>query len=100
VGHFTGTDYPIPALREAFRRDLADFLSEDNPRLLKIYNPTQVVGSKQLSEPKQFQTRGVWQRGAALWSVTPVEVTRLVSENCSCSFARQNVLKSTGLLSV
>jgi len=70
----------IPALREAFQTDLADFLREDSPRRLKIYNPAQVVGSKQLSEPKQFQIGGVWQRGAALWSVTPVEVTRLVSE--------------------
>ena len=70
----------IPSLRDAFQADLFDFLSDENPRLLKIYNPSQVVGSKQLSEPKQFQTQGKWQRGAALWGVTPVEVTRIVSE--------------------
>jgi catechol 2,3-dioxygenase-like lactoylglutathione lyase family enzyme len=70
----------IPALREAFHTDLVEFLADDNPRRLKIYNPSQVVGSKQLSEPKQFQTQGKWQRGAALWGVTPVEVTRMVSE--------------------
>lgn len=70
----------IPALRDAFHADLAEFLAGDNPRRLKIYNPSQVVGSKQLSEPKQFQTQGKWQRGAALWGVTPVEVTRIVSE--------------------
>lgn len=70
----------IPALRKAFEEDLTDFLREDNPRKLKIYNPSQVVGSKQVSEPKQFQVRGQWQRGAALWGVTPVEVTRIVSE--------------------
>ena len=71
----------IPALREAFQADLLEFLSPDNPRCLKIYNPSQVVGSKQISEPKQFQTGGQWQRSAALWGVTPVEVTRIVSEN-------------------
>jgi len=70
----------ISALREAFRLDLAEFLSADNPRRLKIYNPSQIFGSKQLSEPKQFQNQGNWQRGAALWGVTPVEVTRMVSE--------------------
>lgn len=70
----------IPALREAFHADLFEFLADDNTRRLKIYNPSQVVGSKQLSEPKQFQTQGKWQRGAALWGVTPVEVTRMVSE--------------------
>lgn len=70
----------IPALRDAFHADLAEFLAGDKPQRLKIYNPSQVVGSKQLSEPKQFQTQGKWQRGAALWGVTPVEVTRIVSE--------------------
>lgn len=70
----------IPALREAFHADLVEFLADVNTRRLKIYNPSQVVGSKQLSEPKQFQTQGKWQRGAALWGVTPVEVTRMVSE--------------------
>ena len=69
----------IPALREAFHADLLEFLSDDNPRRLKIYNPSQVIGSKQLSEPKSYNDGG-WKRGAALWGVTPVEVTRIVSE--------------------
>ncbi len=69
----------IPALREAFHADLVAYLDEDNPRRLKIYNPSQVVGSKQLSEPKSYNDGG-WKRGAALWGVTPVEVTRIVSE--------------------
>jgi len=67
-------------LSDAFREDLVDFLRSDNPRRLKIYNPSQVTGSKQLSEPKSFQDRSGWHRGAALWSITPVEVTRMVSE--------------------
>ena len=41
----------ITALREAILADLTDFLREDNQRRLKIYNPAQVVGSKQVKEP-------------------------------------------------
>lgn len=70
----------IPNLRDAMQADLIDFLREDNPRYLKIYNPAQVVGSKQIKEPSQYKVGAEWKRGAALWSLTPVEVTRLVSE--------------------
>lgn len=70
----------LPALREAFDSDLSDFLSEANPRRLKIYNPAQVIASKQIKEPGQYKVGAEWRRGAALWSVTPVEVTRLVTE--------------------
>lgn len=70
----------LPNLRDAIQADLADFLRDDNPRRLKIYNPAQVIGSKQLKEPSQFKVGNDWKRGAALWSLTPVEVTRLVSE--------------------
>ena len=69
----------ISSLRTALQADLLAFLSADNPRNLKIYNPSQVTGSKQTSEPKSYNDGG-WKRGAALWSVTPVEITRLVSE--------------------
>jgi hypothetical protein len=70
----------LPELRKAFHADLADFLGETNPRRLKIYNPAQVVASKQIKEPGQYKVGTEWRRGAALWSVTSVEVTRLVSE--------------------
>ena len=70
----------LPNLRDALLADLKDFLRDDNPRRLKIYNPAQVMGSKQLKEPSQFKVGNDWRRGAALWSLTPVEVTRLVSE--------------------
>jgi len=70
----------IIALREAILLDLTDFLRENNPYCLKIYNPAQVVGSKQLKEPGQYRVGSEWRRGAALWSVTPVEVARLISE--------------------
>ncbi len=70
----------LPSLREAIHSDLSEFILETNCRMLKIYNPTQIMGSKQVSEPKQYQVSGKWQRGAALWGVTPVEVTRMVTE--------------------
>jgi Predicted ATPase len=70
----------ITALRETIVADLSDFFREDNPRRLKIYNPAQFVGSKQLKEPGQYKAGAEWKRGAALWSITPVEITRLISE--------------------
>jgi hypothetical protein len=70
----------LPALTAAIHTDLASFFMAEDPRMLKVYNPSQLVASKQLHEPKTFQTAGKWNRRAALWSVTPVEVTRIVSE--------------------
>jgi hypothetical protein len=67
-------------LKAAFKADFEDFLREGQPRMLKIYNPAQISGSKQISEAKTFQADGQWRRGAALWGVTPVEITRIVSE--------------------
>lgn len=69
----------LPGLREALLADLRTFLDEANPSRLKIYNPAQVRASKQLTEPKSFND-GSWKRNAPLWSVTPVEMTRLVAE--------------------
>lgn len=71
----------LPNLRAAIRGDLKTFLSEGNDARLKIYNPSRVTGTKQVSEPKTFQSQGQWRRGAALWSVTPVEVARIVTES-------------------
>jgi uncharacterized membrane protein YphA (DoxX/SURF4 family) len=70
----------IPKLTEALHQDLVEFLDPSNPRKLKIYNPAQIVATKQLREPKTFMVDGQWQRRAALWTVTPVEVTRIVAE--------------------
>lgn len=69
----------LPGLRDAIADDLKAFLDESNPSRLKIYNPAQVRASKQLTEPKSFND-GAWKRNAPLWSVTPVEMTRLVTE--------------------
>lgn len=76
----------LPNLRKAIQADLSNFLHEDNPQNLKIYNPAQIIGSKQLSEPKSYVAgktsagKDEWKRIAALWSLTPVEVARVVSE--------------------
>lgn len=67
-------------LREAIYQDLAGFLSPENPRPLKIYNPSAISGTRQFQEPKTYRNEAGWQRSAGLWSVTPVEVTQLVSE--------------------
>jgi len=70
----------LPHLRSAIREDLQEFLCEDNPELLKIYNPADFSATRQESEPRSFRQDGAWQRAAGLYSVTPVEVTQLVSE--------------------
>lgn len=76
----------LPNLSQALHDDLAEFLNEDNPRKLKIYNPSSITATKQKYEPKSYGTgefRGgkeVWARSAALWSVTPVEITQIISE--------------------
>lgn len=70
----------LVAFSQAIYDDLAEFINPENPRKLKIYNPSQLFATKQLSEPKSYNVGGQWHRKASLWSVTPVEVTRVVSE--------------------
>lgn len=55
-------------------------MSEDNPELLKVYNPADFSATRQENEPRNYREGGAWQRGAGLYAVTPVEVTQLVSE--------------------
>lgn len=70
----------IPNLSQAIYDDLASFLSTDNPRKLKIYNPSSFVATKQKTEPKSYNDGGNWHRSAGLFSVTPVEITQIISE--------------------
>lgn len=70
----------LPRLRQAILEDLSEFLNDDSDRHLKIYNPAEIVATKQLREPGNFRVDENWQRRAALWSVTPVEVTSIVAE--------------------
>lgn len=69
----------IVNLSVAIHADLEEFLSIDSARL-KIYNPARISGTKQVSEPRSYQVSGQWQRGAALWSISPVELTRIITE--------------------
>jgi uncharacterized protein len=70
----------LPNLTKAIRDDLSNFVKPDNKIHLKIYNPARLFATKQVNEPRSYQTGGQWQRGAALWNITPVEITRIVSE--------------------
>lgn len=70
----------LPNLREAIFSDIAEFLDQNNPRLLKIYNPSSFVATKQQREPHSYTEDGTWFRSAGLFSVTPVEITQLISE--------------------
>lgn len=71
----------LPHLREAIHKDLSEFLDANNPRKLKIYDPAAFVASKQTHEPRSYRDEaGDWVRSAALWTVTPVEITQLVTE--------------------
>ena len=70
----------LPNLKNAFFEDLNEFINNTDGHLLKIYNPAEFVATRQDRAPGSFQNAGQWQRGAALFSVTPVEVTKIVSE--------------------
>lgn len=70
----------IPILEQELDADIREFLCEKNGGLLKIYNPARLTATKQLSEQKQYKKGNDWVRTAPLWSVTPVEATRIVSQ--------------------
>lgn len=71
----------LPHLTSAVFEDLNDFLKEDNPRYLKIYNPAMFVASKQQNGPRSFMVGKDWHRTAPLFSVTPVEITKIITES-------------------
>ncbi|WP_414430390.1 helicase HerA domain-containing protein [Alcanivorax sp. IL3] len=70
----------LPNLKNAFFEDLNGFINNTDGHLLKIYNPAEFVATRQERAPGNFQAGGQWQRGAPLFSVTPVEITKIVSE--------------------
>ncbi|AWY00478.1 hypothetical protein A8139_11070 [Marinomonas primoryensis] len=71
----------LPNLKNAFFEDLEEFINNTDGHVLKIYNPAEFVATRQDRAPGSFQsTPGNWQRGAPLFSVTPVEITKIVSE--------------------
>ena len=70
----------IANLREALRRDVAQFLDSANPRLLKIYSPSSFFATKQQREPSTYKDGSEWRTRAGLYTVTPVEITQIISE--------------------
>ena len=70
----------LPNLTEAIYQDLNNFLNKDNCQLVKIYNPSQLFATKQLSDPKSYKDGEEWRRSASLWEVSPVEITRIITE--------------------
>ncbi|MGC3980193.1 MAG: DUF87 domain-containing protein [Steroidobacteraceae bacterium] len=71
----------LPNLRDAIYADISDFLSDNNNRPLKIYNPSSFVATKQQREPSQYKVGNEWRSRAGLFSVTPVEITQIISES-------------------
>ena len=80
----------IPNFLKAIYDDLQEFFNPINLRMLKIYNPSQLFATKQISEPKSFNVGGQWHRKAALWTISPVEVTRIISE-CALSLLQDEM---------
>tara|TARA_R110002110_G_scaffold414951_1_gene646858 strand:+ start:156320 stop:158704 length:2385 start_codon:yes stop_codon:yes gene_type:complete len=75
----------LPNLKQVIEEDMRDFISDKNPQLLKIYNPSDFVATHQEFEPKSYQENGKWHRAAGLYTVTPVQATQIISEaalNC------------------
>lgn len=73
----------LPNLKAAFHEDLDTFINNTDGNLLKIYNPAEYVATKQAKAPGQANATGRqadWYRTASLFSVTPVEITQIVSE--------------------
>ncbi|MCZ6701451.1 MAG: DUF87 domain-containing protein [Ignavibacteria bacterium] len=70
----------LPNLTEAIFNDLSDFLKPGNRELIKIYNPSQLFATKQLNDPRNFKVGSNWETRAALWKVTPVEITKIITE--------------------
>ena len=81
----------LPNFLQAIEEDLKVFLSPETQTQLKIYNPAQLLATKQTSEPRSFQANNQWRRQAALWTATPVEITRIISE------ATLNILQQEGM---
>ncbi len=70
-------------LTEAIENDLNEFINNDENHFLKVYNPSQLLATKQLSDPKSYKDGpgpNDWKRTASLWDVTPVEISSIITE--------------------
>jgi hypothetical protein len=70
----------LPVLIEALENDIHDFIHKDDIHYFKVFNPSELTGTKQISEPKSYMENSAWQRSAPLWELTPVEITSLITE--------------------
>ena len=70
----------LPNLTNAIYNDLDQFINQEENSYLKIYNPAELFATKQKHDPKSYTVDGEWERGAALYTVTPVEITKIISE--------------------
>lgn len=71
----------MPNLKGAIFKDLLNFLDPKNTELIKIYNPSELSATKQLNDPKSYRVGENWERKASLWEVTPVEITKIITES-------------------
>jgi hypothetical protein len=69
-------------LTYALENDLNEFIHNDNEHFLKIYNPTELTGTKQTTIPKRYPDDDgkKWHTEAPLWDLTPVEITSMITE--------------------
>jgi uncharacterized protein len=71
-----------PHLENIIFKDLSNFLDPRNNELVKIYNPSDIFATKQLYDPRNISILpGKWEAFASLWDVTPVEITKIITEN-------------------
>jgi hypothetical protein len=67
-------------IRDAITQDLKEFISSDDDRYLKIFNPAQFEVWRQDSKPYQGE--------ASMASLTPTEITQLISD-CSLEICQE-----------
>jgi DNA helicase HerA-like ATPase len=65
---------------KAIYDDLNDLLNNTSNRNIKIYNPSQLFATRQYKEPNSYQVNKEWKRSAQLYTLTPVEITQIISE--------------------
>ncbi len=75
----------LPHLTQALENDIEDFIHNDFNHYLKIYNPSELTGTKQTTAPKSYESytdEGAkkWERSAPIWDLTPVEITSIITE--------------------
>ena len=71
----------IQNFKEALYEDIKHFIN-DPSRFLRILNPLIFSPTVQDNEPKNYKVGPDWKRSAGLRDLSPVEITRLITECC------------------